>query len=195
MNSKLVLAVLAIGLIPAHAIAGKISALEIEKREGRSVAAFQIFREACFASLQDLPGRQQFLEQNYFPASENRTKEKLAFVQAKDGGTVWNTSRSETENVTVVAENSGKCHVIVEAASAEKLQKAMKDLALDTKDSMTFSVVDYKGVTPDVPVQTSKFDVKDPDGAVYFSVYTSTKINPENESAAGIISMTAPSRK
>jgi hypothetical protein len=195
MKATLVLAALATGFLPMHAWAAKPSPVEVEKREQRSVAAFEIFRKACFSNLDDLTSREKFLLANYFPASEGRAADKLAFVHARDGGTVWNTSRSEAQNMTIVSENNGQCHVLVEGANAEKLHKQMKDLALDTKDSMTFSVIDYKGVTPDVPVQTSKFDVKDPDGTIYFSVYMVTKMNEDTGSTAGVISVTARNKK
>jgi hypothetical protein len=198
MKAKLVLAALAVGLLPAQGWAAKNlwdESVEKEKREERSVAAFETFRTACFLNYKDANERQKFLQENYFPASEVRTNEKLAFVQANDGGTVWNSSRNENKNYTIVAEKNGNCHVLAEDVSAEKMHKQMKNLALDTKDSMTFSIVDYRGVVPDVPVQTARFDVKDPDGTVYFTVVIATNNNPKTDAAKGVISMLAPKKK
>jgi hypothetical protein len=162
--------------------------------EERSTYAAELFHKTCFMNFTDRDKLVALLDASYKRVDDYKRIEVLNFLQA-NGGDVWTAVITPKLTFTVIAETDGKCHVMVQRGTAEKLHKEIKNLAMDVRDSMSFAVVDYKGVAKDSLVQNSRFDVKAPDGSIIMIVSAATKTNPETIAAEGVLTVFAPPKE
>ena len=165
---------------------------EIEERTGFAV---ELFRKTCFMHFSDRDYLVGMMDAAYKRADGEKTREVLNFLHGADGD-VWTASITSKISYTLASETNGNCHVIAQRNSGERLHKEIKNMAMDARDSMSFSVVDYKGIPPGEigPVKMSKFIVKAPDGSVVVTVSVTTKEDSNTKMAEGVISLIMPQK-
>lgn len=177
-------------------LAGEALAKKNDKQlglEDQAKVAVGVFRNACVVNYGDRNKAMQFLDERYIRHKPEKRQQFLDFVHSK-GGEVWAAILPKGEYV-IVLEDTGNCHVIAGKADEATIHQELKTLALDVRDSMTWSVVDYKGLKKDGPVSTTSFEVKAPDGTVVVAVVATTLEKPVGPQPAAVISMAVSKKK
>lgn len=161
--------------------------------ENRTHYAVELLRKTCLMYFSDRAALAIALDEKYKRAPEEKAQEALNFVHATEGGDVWLAVMSPKVSYTIISETGGNCHVLTEQSHSGLLHKRVKNLAIDVRDSRSFNVVDYTGISENAHlIKESKFIVKAPDGGVIVTVVATTKDNPRTELAEGVLSAFRP---
>lgn len=159
----------------------------------RTYYAVELLRKTCLMHFGDRAALMSALDEKYERASPEKAQRELDFVYASAGGDVWVVVKSPKVRYTIVSETNGNCHLLTEHNDSTLLHKYVKNLAVDVRDSRSFTVVDYKGVPEDAKlVKTSEFVMKAPDGGVIMTVKAATKDDAKTELADVVLSVFKP---
>lgn len=178
----------------APAFAGKELEVPLETSK-RTRYAVELLRKTCLMHFTDRAALVKVLDSNYTRPADAEAKDTLEFLHAESGD-VWNVVMSPTVSYTIAVEKNGNCHIITELVDSKLLHKHLKYLAADARDSRSFNVVDYKGVSEtESLIKKSEFVVKAPDGGVIVTTRAMTKDHVKTGLAEGVLSVFQPPPK
>ncbi len=190
MKPLLVFALCLFYIVPSFA-AKDAQEVDVETSK-RTRYAVELLRKTCLMHFTDRPALVKLLNTRYVRPPENEVKNTLDFLHAESGD-VWLVVMSPVVVYTIASETNGNCHIITELIDSALLHKHLKYLAADVRDSRSFNVVDYKGVSEiESPVKTSEFVVKAPDGGVIVTARAMTKDHKKSKLAEGVLSTFRP---
>lgn len=158
----------------------------------RTRFAVELVRKRCLTYFTDRASLMRVLDSDYKRLPQNEARDTLDFLHA-ESGEVWKAVMSPTVSYTIASETNGNCHIITEQSDSVLLHKYTKNLAVDIRDSRSFSVVDYKGIPENAGlIKSSEFVVKAPDGGIILTVRAMTRDDPKTELAEGVLSVFKP---